>query len=104
MVGDVFAQGTVDAGLVALTIRRMSFKPVDHISIKAQGKLLFYGAKKKAATCAAPILLLWYIAGIDLDIRQCGQSLKLGLLCRSHRARILLLHRLSFHARLLYGR
>ena len=44
-LGNVFAPGDVDPGLVALAVRRMGLEPIDEIGIEAQGKLLFDRAK-----------------------------------------------------------
>lgn len=49
--GDIFAQGAIDAGLVALAIRRAIFKPGNQIGIEAQSQLLLDGAEQHAAPC-----------------------------------------------------
>jgi hypothetical protein len=41
MLADIVAQRIIDPGLMPLPIRRMRFEPVNQISIKAQGELLF---------------------------------------------------------------
>ena len=56
-LGDILTQGAVDAGLVALAIRRAGLEPLDQIGIQAQGQLVFDRAKKTPAPRAAPILL-----------------------------------------------
>ncbi len=37
VLGHIFTQGAVDAGLIALAVRRMAFEPIDNVSIQAQG-------------------------------------------------------------------
>jgi len=35
VLDDIFTQGAIDAGLIALSIWRMAFEPVNHVGIKA---------------------------------------------------------------------
>ena len=74
---DIFPQGTVDARLIALAMRRMTLEPRDHVGINPQRELLLDGPKKQAAPCAAPIADFRYVSRIDMIVRQRCQGLAL---------------------------
>ncbi len=80
MPRNIRAQSEFDAGLVAIPICGMTFEPVDHVSIKAQGQLLFDRTKKHTAPPVAPIVLFGNVMRVDLFVRQCGQSIELRAL------------------------
>ena len=97
---NVFAQGTVDPGLIALAIRRAVLEPGHQVGIQAPGKLLLDGPVKQTAPSTAPVPLLRDIARIDLVFRQRGQSLEFGPLGRGQiRHRLLSLHGWSLRRR-----
>jgi len=71
----MFAQNTVDAGLIAFPLWAMILKPINQIRIQAQRDLFFDGTVKQPALTPAPIRYLWNIIGINLLLWQGGQSL-----------------------------
>jgi hypothetical protein len=80
MVRHVFAQSTIDVGLVPFIPCRPAAKPLDQICIESQGDLLLDRAKERAAPRIAPIPLFGYVARVDLIFRKRGQSIHFGAL------------------------